>query len=126
MRFLALILGITIMLVVLLDAFEAMVLPRRATRKYRMARVYYRGFWYVWLHVADRFKRRGMRQHILSMFGPLSLLGLFTIWGMSLILSFGLFHWSLGSPLGVDTNPPSFGTCAYLSGETFFTLGYGD
>src|SRR3954469_12786630 len=126
MRFFAPILGIVIMFTVLLDAFEAMVLPRRATRKYRLARFYYRIFWHVWLQVADAFQRRGLRQHFLSMFGPLSLLGLFSLWVMSLIFSFALFHWSLGSPMGMETHAPSFGTCAYLSGETFFTLGYGD
>src|SRR3954470_9208366 len=126
MRFLAPILGISIMLLVLLDAFESMVLPRRATRRFRPARYYYRVFWYLWIHVADCLKRRGLKQHFLSMFGPLSLLGLFSLWVMSLIFSFALFHWSLGSPMGMETHAPSFGTCAYLSGETFFTLGYGD
>ena len=108
MRFLAPILGIAIMLVVLLDAFEAMVLPRRATRKYRPARFYYRFFWYLWVHVADRFKRRGLRQHFLSTFGPLSLLGLFSLWVVSLIVSFALFHWSLGSPMGSENRGPQF------------------
>src|SRR4051812_21020135 len=126
MRFIAAILGLAIMLLVLLDAFEAMVLPRRATRKFRPARYYYRVFWNVWVRVADQFKGRGMRQHFLSIFGPLSLFGLFALWVMVLILSFALFHWSLGDPMGSEKLAPSFGTCAYLSGETFFTLGYGD
>jgi hypothetical protein len=126
MKFLVSILGLAIMFLVLLDAFEAMVLPRRATRKFRPARYYYRGFWYVWVRLADQFKRRGVRQHILSIFGPLSLFGLFALWVMALILSFGLFHWSLGTPMGSEKLAPSFGTCCYLSGETFFTLGYGD
>jgi Ion channel len=126
MNFIATFLGIAIMFVVLLDAFEAMVLPRRATRKYRLARYYYRVFWYVWVHAADRFKRRGLRQHFLSMFGPLSLLGLFSLWVLSLVVSFALFQWSLGTPVGTESQAPSFGTCLYLSGETFFTLGYGD
>ncbi len=126
MKFLAPALGILIMFAVLLDAFEAMVLPRRATRKYRPARYYYRVLWYVWIHVAGLFKRRGVRQHFLSMFGPLSLLGLFSLWVIALIFSFALFHWSLATPLGSETTAPTFATCAYLSGETFFTLGYGD
>src|SRR3954467_7945950 len=126
MNFVATFLGLAIMFVVLLDAFEAMVLPRRATRKFRPARYFYRVFWYVWVHVADQFRRRGVRQHFLSMFGPLSLLGLFVLWVMSLIVSFALLHWSLGDPLGSEKLAPSFGTCLYLSGETFFTLGYGD
>jgi hypothetical protein len=126
MRFVTAILGLAIMLLVLLDAFEAMVLPRRATRRFRPARYYYRLFWFVWVRIADRFKGRGMRQHILSIFGPLSLFGLFALWVMALVLSFALFHWSLGDPMGSEKFAPSFGTCAYLSGETFFTLGYGD
>ncbi len=126
MKIVASILGVVLMLLVLLDAFEAMVLPRRATRRFRPARYYYRVFWYVWVRAADRFKRRGMRQHVLSIFGPLSLFGLFALWVMALILSFALFHWSLGTPLGSEKLAPSFGTCLYLSGETFFTLGYGD
>src|SRR3954469_12287704 len=126
MRFIAAILGLAIMLLVLLDAFEAMVLPRRATRKFRPARYYYRVFWNVWVRVADQFKGRGVRQHFLSIFGPLSLFGLFAWWVTVLILSFALLHWSLGDPMGSEKLAPTFGTCAYLSGETFFTLGYGD
>jgi hypothetical protein len=41
-------------------------------------------------------------------------------------MSFGLFHWALAAPMGSETSRPSLATCAYLSGETFFTLGYGD
>jgi hypothetical protein len=126
MRFVALILGIVIMFVVLLDAFEAMVLPRRATRKYRLARFYYRALWSLWPHVANLWRRRGLRQHFLSIFGPLSLLGLFSLWVFSLIVSFALFQWALAGPMGTETGPPTFWTCLYLSGETFFTLGYGD
>lgn len=126
MNLIAIFLGIAIMFAVLLDAFEAMVLPRRATRKFRPARYYYRMFWYVWVHLADRFQRRGVRQHFLSFFGPLSLFVLFALWVTGLILSFALFHWSIGVPMGGEKMPPSFSTCAYLSGETFFTLGYGD
>src|SRR5438874_2066206 len=126
MRFLAPALGLALMFVVLLDAFEAMVLPRRATRKYRPARYYYRMLWYLWVGAANRIPRRGLRQHFLSVFGPLSLLGLFAFWVTSLIVAFAIFHWSLAAPMGKDQVAPTFGNCVYLSGETFFTLGYGD
>src|SRR6187401_2119548 len=107
MRIVASIFGIAIMFVVLLDAFEAMVLPRRAVRKFRPARHYYRAFWYVWVRVADRFKRHGLRHHFLSFFGPLSLFGLLARWVIGLILSFALFHWSIGVPMGGEKMPPS-------------------
>src|SRR5438270_8589068 len=98
MRILAVLIGIAIIFAVLLDAFEAMVLPRRATRKYRPARYYYRMLWFLWVGAANRIPRRGLRQHFLSVFGPLSLLGLFAFWVTSLILSFAIFHWSLAVP----------------------------
>src|SRR3954464_4164948 len=126
MRVFACILGIAIMLIVLLDAFEAMVLPRRATRKYRPARYYYRMLWYVWVHIAGLIRRRGLKQHFLSVFGPFSLLGLFVFWVTLLIVSYALFEWALASPMGHDTTPPTLPTCLYLSGQTFFTLGFGD
>lgn len=126
MKYLAPILGIAIMVAVLFDAFEAMVLPRRATRKHRPARYYYRALWFAWSRMAGLFTRRGWRQQCLSFFGPLSLFGLFTLWVASLILSFALFHWSIGAPMGTERDAPSFARCAYLSGETLFTLGYGD
>jgi hypothetical protein len=126
MRFIAALFGILNLLLVLVDAFEAMVLPRRATRRYRLARLYYRTTWSCWRIAAGRFRHAGRRQLMLSVFGPLSLLTLFAFWVAGLIFSFGLFHWSLAAPLGTELHSPSFWECLYLSGETFFTLGYGD
>src|SRR6185503_10704032 len=103
-----------------------MVLPRRATRIYRPARVFYRSVWIVWRKVARWMRPGAKRQHFLSFFGPLSLLALFACWVAGLIVSFALFHWSLAAPLGDESSRPSLAECLYLSGETFFTLGYGD
>lgn len=126
MRLLAAVLAIAILLGVLVDAFEALVLPRRAMRKFRPARLYYRRTWRVWRGFADTFLRGAMRQHCLSWFGPFSLFGLFASWATALICAFALLQWSVGAPLGNAAGPPSFPECLYLSGETFFTLGYGD
>lgn len=128
MRWLAPVLGFAIMLIVLVDTFEAMVLPRRAIRRFRPARLFYRLMWLVWRNAAELFRVGAPRQHFFSVFGPLSLFGLFALWIAGLICSFALFHWSLAEPLGtgIEGSRPSFGACLYLSGETFFTLGYGD
>ncbi len=126
MRILAAVIGLAMLFTVLLDAFEAMVLPRRATRKHRLARYYYRSLWFLWVRAGDTLRQRAWRQHFLSIFGPLSMFGLFTLWVTSLVLAFALFQWSLAEPLGGELSAPSLGACAYLSGETFFTLGYGD
>ena len=46
---------------------------------------------------------------------------LLSIWSSGLILSFGLIAWALRADEGI-----SLSTSLYLSGVTFFTLGYGD
>lgn len=126
MRLIAAALALANLFLILLDAFEAMVLPRRAMRRYRPARLFYRTLWSLWRGGADRFLRGGPRQHFLSWFGPLSLFALFAFWAAGLIFSFGILQWSLAAPLGNESGPPGFAACLYLSGETFFTLGYGD
>src|SRR6188474_1876272 len=100
MRLLAAALAIAILLGVLVDAFEALVLPRRAMRKFRPARLFYRHSWKVWRGAADTFLRGAMRQHCLSWFGPFSLFGLFASWAAALIFSFALLQWAVHTPLG--------------------------
>ena len=48
MRILVAILGIALLLIVLWDAFETIVLPRRVTRKLRLTRLFYRSTWRPW------------------------------------------------------------------------------
>lgn len=126
MRVLAVAIAVVVMFVVLVDAFEALVLPRRAMRRFRPARLFYRTSWTTWRLTADTLLRGAMRQHFLSWFGPFSLLLLFASWAVSLIVAFALVHWAIAQPLGSNNGPPVFSACLYLSGETFFTLGYGD
>jgi hypothetical protein len=118
-------LGLAILLFILWDGFEAMVLPRRVTRKIRVSRLFYRTTWRVWSAIGRRLQPGKRREAYLSVFGPLSLLLLFGIWAVGLVLSFGLLYWSLGSPMRADV-PMSFWLDLYVSGTTFFTLGLGD
>jgi hypothetical protein len=120
--------GLALIVTVLVDAFEAVVLPRRVTRKFRPARVYYRFTWSVWRAVALRLPRGRRREDFLSIFGPLSLLALFTAWATALIVGFALVQFSLGVPVLVANHDDqrTFGLYLYMSGVTFFTLGYGD
>jgi hypothetical protein len=68
------------------------------------------------------------RDKFLAPFGPLSLFGLFAAWAVALVLGFGLVHQGLESRLNrpVAEGEPLPWTYVYLSGVTFFTLGYGD
>ncbi len=65
------------------------------------------------------------REKYLGMFGPLSLLMLLTIWALGLIVGYALILWSINTKLNLPGSA-TFGSYLYLSGVTFFTLGYGD
>src|SRR5437773_814690 len=86
--------------VVLLDAFEAIVLPRRVRHAYRLARQFYRTGWGLWGALARRIPAGRRRQGFLSAFGPLSLFALLAVWAAGLIVGFALLHWALDTPLG--------------------------
>jgi hypothetical protein len=110
----------------LMDGFEVVLRPRRVTRRYRYARVFHRTTWRAWRGLALRIRAGGRRQAFLSIFGPLSLLWLFTTWVAGLIVGFGLLNWSLATALNAPERPATLSAYLYLSGTTFFTLGYGD
>ena len=113
-----------LMAVVLIDAFEVVLLPRRVRHGFRLSRRFYRISWLVGRMGARILPAGRWRTGYLSTFGPLSLFVLVVLWATGLIAGFALLHWSLGTALSVaDTG---FGAYLYFSGTTFFTLGYGD
>jgi hypothetical protein len=118
--------GVAIFLIVLWDAFEAIILPRRVTRKFRLTRVFYKFTWTVWRFTTGLIAVRKTRETLLSFYGPLSLLVLVGVWAVGLVLAFGLMQFGAGSALNITGGQPSFATDIYLSGTTFFTLGLGD
>ena len=121
------VLSVALILVILVDAFEAIILPRRVTRPYRFARLYYQLTWRLWRLAARRLCPGKYRESFLSAFGPLSLIGLFASWVLALILGFALLMWSLEAPVRQAGDAPAgFGDYLYLSGTTIFTLGLGD
>jgi hypothetical protein len=126
MRVLAAIAGLALAAIILFDAFETIILPRRVTRPFRFTRLFYRLTWQPWAAWARRMRSGKVRDSFLSYYGPLSLLGLFFLWTVGLMLAFALLQWAAGSSVNTQGAPPSFATDLYLSGTTFFTLGLGD
>ena len=125
MRWLIGVAGALWIAVIVWDAFEAIVLPRRVTRRLRPTRLFYRVTWSAWSALARRLAAGGRRETYLSFYGPMSVLLLLAAWALSLIVAFALVQWGLGTRL----TAPDGGTLfeyLYLSGETFFTLGLGD
>ena len=118
--------AILLIFLVLVDSFETIVLPRRVTRPYRFARLFYANAWKFWRILAAQIRPPKLRETFLSVFGPLSMLILFTLWASALIFGFGFLHWSLGTIVSDPNAQGDLGLYIYMSGETFFTLGYGD
>jgi hypothetical protein len=125
MIFLAIV-GVLIIFLVLLDAFETIVLPRRVTRHFRLTAWFYRRTWVPWLRVARKITSPNRRESFLSYFGPLSVILLLVFWATGLIFGFALVQYGVGEHVKLGNEPITFGILMYHSGETFFTLGYGD
>jgi len=118
--------GLAIFLMVLWDAFEAIILPRRVTRKFRLTRLFFKVTWRIWRSVICLISAKKTRESLLGFYGPLSLLMLVAVWAVGLVFGFGLMQYGAGSAISVTGGQPSFSTDLYLSGTTFFTLGLGD
>jgi voltage-gated potassium channel Kch len=118
--------GILSILAILLDAFETVVLPRRVQRAFRLTSWFYRRTWVPYRKLANRIPSRARRENFLSYFGPLSLIFLLILWAAGLIFGFALLQYGVGEHLRLSGEPITFGLLVYNSGETFFTLGYGD
>ena len=124
MRWLGMVVAAVLMAVVLVDAFEVVLLPRRVRHGFRLSRRFYRTSWTIGRTAAQLLPPGRWRTGFLSVFGPLSLFVLVVLWAAGLIVGFALLHWSLGTALSVVD--ADFGAYLYFSGTTFFTLGYGD
>ncbi len=122
----AIVFGLVIIGVVLLDAFETVVLPRRVTRQFKLTAWFYRRTWVPWKKIARRISTPVRQQSFLGYFGPLSLILLLEFWAASLIAGFALLQYGIGGHEQLGTEPITFSRILYQSGETFFTLGYGD
>ncbi|HTG00032.1 MAG TPA: potassium channel family protein [Nitrospirota bacterium] len=120
------ILGIALILIVLGDAFETVVFPRRVTRRIRLARIFYRTLWRFWTGAVRVLSHGNRQETLLSYFGPLSLPLLLVFWAAVLIVGFALIYWGSGHGVKMPEGVVTFGACLYFSGTTFFTLGLGD
>ena len=118
--------GVAIFLIVIWDAFESIILPRRVTRQFRLTRLFLRVTWGMWKFFTGLVSSRKSRETLLGFYGPLSLLVLVAVWAFGLILGFALLQYGTGSAVVMTSGNPGFQADVYLSGTTFFTLGLGD
>jgi hypothetical protein len=122
----AFIAGVGLFLIVVWDAFEAIILPRRVTRKFRLTRLFFRSTWGIWKLFVNLIPARKTREALFGFYGPMSLILLIGVWAIGLVLGFGLMQYGSGSAVNAAGSQPGFWTDLYMSGTTFFTLGLGD
>jgi hypothetical protein len=114
--------GAALVALILWDAFETVLVPRRVGRRVRLTSVFYVIAWRAWRALARGIRVQGRREAMLATFAPLSILLLLACWAGGLIVGFALLQAAAGTLHGAG----SWSGLLYLSGETFFTLGYGD
>jgi hypothetical protein len=118
--------GIVLIYLILMDAFETVVLPRRIRRSFRIASLFYKRTWRFWTSAGQHIRSPFRREGFLAYYGPLSLIVLLGFWALGLIIGFACVQYGLGEHVSLGNEKITFGKLVYLSGETFFTLGYGD
>jgi hypothetical protein len=128
MQVLAAVAGVACLVLVLLDAFQTVILPRRSSGSLRLTRLFYVSTWGPWRRAAGLVRGGRRRETMLSFYGPLSLVLLIVLWALLLVLGFGLCFYGAGSPFADPLAPvhADMRSDIYVSGTTLFTLGLGD
>ncbi len=126
MRTFSLVIGILCVAGVLLDAFQTIILPRRAAGRFRITRIFYLFTWAPWVFVAGRLHHPRKRETAFSYYGPLSLILLLVVWAGVMVLGFALVFYGIGTPFHDTLRHFEFSSALYVSGTTLFTLGLGD
>src|SRR4051812_8292932 len=109
MAFVCIVFGVGLVFLILEDAFETVVLPRRVSRPYRPTRLYYRTVWRICVFIVDALPVGRVRKAVLGGFGPMSIFGLFNLWAIGLVFGFGLLHYAAAGD-------HSLGDSMYMSG----------
>jgi hypothetical protein len=121
MRVLAAIAGILLFTVALVDAFNTIVLARRAPKVWQITGLFYRFTWWIYATVARHIKSGARRERYLGVYGPVSLLTLLVCWAVCTTVGFGLLRWSFDVQPGVP--PSSLLEQIYVSASFLFTVG---
>lgn len=120
------IIGIVIIFVILVDAFETVILPRRVNRRIRLSRIFFRTFWHICKKGRHLLQSVNESKDYLGFFGPLSLILLLSIWAIGLIFGFACINFGFQTDIASPNRARDFITYLLLSGGTFFPVGLND
>src|SRR5919204_2216985 len=127
MRWIALPVGIVMLIGTLLDVFRTLVMPRAAQGRFRLTRSLFRPIWRPWRWLGVRRGTTEARERILAGAAPFFFLLLLAVWAFLALLGYSLILWSPAFASGVHGHGgTTFVTAMYFSGSSLFTLGFGD
>ncbi len=126
MRIIAFIAGFLCLFIALFDAFQTIILPRRAVGRFRLTRLFYLATWRPWVFFTGWLRDPRRRESSYSYYGPMSLIFLLAVWAAMMVFGFACVFFALGSPFNDAIQGRGFSSDLYVSGTTIFTLGLGD
>src|SRR5512144_3248157 len=94
MRWIALPVGIVLLMWTLLDVFRTLVMPRAARGRFRLSRVLFRPMWRPWRALGSRRKTVQSRERVLAAAAPFFFFVLLVAWGFLALLGYALILWS--------------------------------
>lgn len=118
--------GLTIVVLVLLDAFDTLLATSMATRRLSPSTWYFVVTWRVCRSLAQRVKDDQRREGWLGLYGPASFVALLVLWTAASIAGWGLVWWGVRGQFRGDAGPGSLGDALYYSGVVYFSIGFGD
>jgi Ion channel len=126
MRIFIFIIGLVCLFVALLDAFQTIILPRRAIGRFRLTRIFFIATWRPWAFLTRGLHNARKRETAFSYYGPMSLIFLLVVWASVMVLGFALIYYALGTPFTDVLGRQGFRSDLYVSGSAIFTFGLGD
>jgi hypothetical protein len=123
MRWIALPVGILLVVWTLLDVFRTLVMPRAARGRVRLSRILFRTMWRPWRWIGVRAKTVQARERVLATAAPFFFFVLLVGWVSLALLGYALILWSPAFVDGIGPGGDSFGNALYVSGTSLFTLG---
>lgn len=121
MAYLEFLAGAVVLAAVLYDVFEAIEVPRDASRSLRLTPFLIRSLWPLWRWTGLRFRTPARCEGFLGAFAPLAVLGVRLVWLLALTLGYGLIIHALKDQF--DPSAADWKGAFYLAGCCLLTFG---
>ncbi len=124
MEIIEFVIGFALVLVILVDVFQAVVVPRPTPARFRPGGILVRMTWRAWRRLGLRIASADKRERVLGTFAPLAVVMLLLLWVGGLILGYGIEFHALRHQ--VRPVPEDLGSALYFAGTSVLTIGFGD